>query len=61
MTREELIGVNAGIVKSVAQNLSLIHIWMPTAAAQPKQMSWRLVRFRAILVFTFDRSLGTFT
>ena len=32
----------------------------PMAAAAPKQMSWRLVRFRNTLLLTRVRSRGTF-
>ena len=33
----------------------------PIAAAAPKQINWRLVRFSATFVLTIERSLGTFT
>ena len=34
---------------------------MPTAAAPPKQISWRFVRLNAIFVLILDKSFGTFT
>ena len=37
------------------------YMGIPMTAASPKQISWRFVRFSAILVLTLDRSLGTVT
>ena len=33
----------------------------PIATAAPKQISWRFVKLKAILVLTLDKSFGTFT
>lgn len=37
------------------------YVGIPTAAAIPKQISWRFVRLNAIFVFILDKSLGTLT
>jgi hypothetical protein len=34
---------------------------IPIAAAAPKQINWRFVRFSATLVLTFERSFDTET
>jgi len=47
----------------VLPNTPRVNIYegIPAAAAEPKQMSWRFVRFNATFVLTLLRSLGTFT
>jgi len=39
----------------------MMYIGIPTSAANPKHISWRFVKLKAILVFTRLRSFGTVT
>ena len=60
----------AGSMSAIIRNIAPVppsawrvsrYTGIPTAAAPPKQISWRRVRLKAIFVLILERSLGTFT
>ena len=69
-SRSYMARKNIGSISAIINNtatllpsaiLDIKYVGTPTAAADEKHISWRLVRLNATLVFTFERSFGTGT